>query len=618
MGLFEKALSFQKEKKGLYYKLLEYKKKWEEEPKGLFFKAKKFREQLQETSNQLLHNLPDYKIELQAQKEKDPELYPIEVETKQDFFEDWEKEAKHEIQKTQSKEQSQELERKFLEDDSEILTLPEEIHIASQKRIDYYLAIFDINDELQQIDDFEEFLENLGFLIQEQLGTRMILIFGNKDFPELNQNLEFIFEIGYKPVNFSIPLNDPIFNEVTSSNEVYYISHLEKTLKDQKSIFYRQNEIFKDFSIILLLKQNQEIYSFILLSKPLDQPDYVLDDLEFLRVFNKISLSRIEQLKKQYKLQKEIREIKTFNQYSNILFNFILECSNKKKMVEISDLLQNLLNTHFGITMFSFCVIEPNYGYYKLFSGENISLESIEKFHLDVNSDLISLISNLTSVHPLENFKSYQDVVDNYSETDISLMQHFIIIPMVHLNWLVGFIAIHKLKEKWNSDYEKILLYLSIYLATLVTNLIINEEKELIFRDTFSPVRKKIELAIQKAEEIQTNFSVIDIKIKNFKKLLSTNSISKLDQILRKIIEVINGTLYKQDSLIRLAQARFIIILFNKSKEESQIYLKKLIAKINELNLYYDSPIQASYSYEIFSYPKDADNLKKFLALIEF
>lgn len=622
MGLFEKALTFQKEKRGLYHKLLEYKKKWEEEPKSLFLKAKKFRERLQEATDQIEVNqtsldLPDFEVETQSPKEKDPEFYPIELNTKQDFFENWEQEAKQEIQKLQYEEQNQELEKKLMEDDTEILTLPEEIHIASQKRIDYYLAVFDINDELQQIDDFEEFLENLCFLIQEQLGTRMVLAFGNKNFPEFNSKLDFMFEVGYRPVSFSIPIRDPIFDIITSSDEVYYVSHLEKGLKDQKSIFYQQKEVFQEFSVILLLKQSKEIYSLILLSKPLEQPDYVLDDLEFLRVLNKISLSRIEHLKKQSKLQQEIKSIQTFNHHSNVLFNFMLDCSNKKKMDDVYDLLQNLLHTHFGITMFSFIVIEPNYGYYKLFAGENISVDSIQKFHLDVNSDLVSLISNLTTIHPLMDFKNYQDIIDNYSETDITLMQHFIIIPMVHLNWLVGFIVIHKLKEEWNPDYEKVLLYLSIYLASLVTNLVINEEKKLLFRDAFSPLRKKIELAIQKAEETQTNFSVIDLKIKNFKKMLSTNSISKLDQSLRKVIEVMNSTLYKQDSLIRLAQARFIIILSNKNKEEAQIYLKKLLVKFNELNLYYDSPIQPTYSYEIFTYPKDADSLKKFLALIE-
>lgn len=618
MGLFEKALSFQKKKSGLYHKLLEYKKKWEEEPKSLYLKAKKLREILGNDQQKELI-LPEYPIEKESPKEKDPELFSIDydISSKEDLFEDWEKEAKEEIQKVEYEKQKEELEKKVLEDESEILTLPEEIHIAGQKRIDYYLVLFDIIEELNEIDNYDEFLENLAFIIQEQLGTQSILVFSNKEFPEKSRQLNFEFEIGYKDLNFSIPLKDPLFEYIANTSEVYYLSQIEKKLKNTDSILNQNKEIFRDFSNLILLKDSEEIHSLIFLSKPLNQPDYVLDDLEFLRVLNKISLTKIKQLKKYYKLNKEIEKVKNFSKYSKSIFDFILECSSKKQIDEVYDLLQNLLENEFGIIMFSFILIVPHSGYYKLFAGKNISLESIQKFHLDINSDLVSLISNLTTIHPLENFKKYQDVIQNYTEEDISLMQDFIILPFVHFNWLMGFLVIHKSKSKLDQNQQEILLYLSTYLASLLTNLILNEEKELIFRDSFSPLRKRIESEIQKAEETQSYFSVVDLKIKNLKKLLSVNNVSKLDQHLRKLIEIINSTLYKQDCLIRMAQARFFIILPKKSKEESQIYLRKLLSKIKEDNIFVDSPIQPTYSSEIYSYPKDADDLKKFIALLE-
>lgn len=618
MGLFEKALSFQKKKSGLYHRLLEYRKKWEEEPKSLYLKAKKLRESFENDQEKELV-LPEYTIEKESSKEKDPELSNIvyDISSKKDLFEDWEKEAKEEIEKVEYEKQKEELEKKVFEDESEILTLPEEIHIAGQKRIDYYLVLFDIIEELNEIDHYDEFLENLAFIIQEQLGTQSILIFSNKEFPEKSERLNFEFEIGYKNLNFSISLKDPFFEYVNNPNEIYYLSQIEKNLKNMNSIFNQNNEIFQDFSNLIILKDSEEIYSLIFLSKPLNQPDYVLDDLEFLRVLNKISLAKIKQLKKYYKLNKEIQKVQDFSKYSKVIFDFILECSAKKQIDEIYDLLQNLLEKEFGIMMFSFILIVPNNGYYKLFAGKNISIESMQKFHLDINSDLVSLISNLTTLHPLENFKNYQDVIQNYTEEDISLMQDFIILPFVHFNWLIGFLAIHKTKNKLDQNQQEILLYLATYLASLLTNLILNEEKELIFRDAFSPLRKRIELEIQKAEETQSYFSVIDLKIKNLKKLLSVNNVSKLDQYLRKLIEIINSTLYKQDYLIRMAQARFLIILPKKSKEEAQIYLKKLLSRIKENNIFVDSPIQPTYSNEIYSYPKDADDLKKFIALIE-
>jgi len=90
-----------------------------------------------------------------------------------------------------------------------------------------------------------------------------------------------------------------------------------------------------------------------------------------------------------------------------------------------------------------------------------------------------------------------------------------------------------------------------------------------------------------------------------------------MDQFLRNLIEVINGTLYQHDYLVRSGQGRIIIILSGRGKEESQIYIKKLLSKIKEMNLFLESPIQPNFNYDIYTYPKDADNLRKMLALME-
>jgi len=179
MGLFEKALTYSK-KKGLYHRLLELQKEKEKEPKSLYLKAKLLREQLQNSPNKEELKLPDYTIEEISPKEKDPEIAESQlIEKDVDPFVDWEKEAIEEIQK--SEKEQEDVKQKIIEDESEILTLPEEIHVASQKRIDYYLALFDILEEFQEIEEYEELLESIAFSIQEQLGTRSILVLGNSD-----------------------------------------------------------------------------------------------------------------------------------------------------------------------------------------------------------------------------------------------------------------------------------------------------------------------------------------------------------------------------------------------------------------------------------------------------
>jgi GGDEF domain-containing protein len=253
-----------------------------------------------------------------------------------------------------------------------------------------------------------------------------------------------------------------------------------------------------------------------------------------------------------------------------------------------------------------------------LFSGKNISYESLNKFKIHINGDLIGLISNLTTVQELENFKDYKEIVDNYTEEDLAIMEHFIIVPLIHLNWLIGFFAIHKFKGNTLTESEKeLILYFATMVSPIITNMIINQERELLFKDTFSPLKKRLEQEINKSEELKTSFSLINLRIKNLKRLLGVNTILSMDKYLRQLIEVINGTLYQHDYFVRLGQGNFILLLSGRGEEESQIYVKKLLNKIKDKNIFQESPVQPNFSYDIYTYPYDADNLKKMLALIE-
>ena len=621
MGLFEKALTYSK-KKGLYHRLLELQKEKEKEPKSLYLKAKLLREQLQNSPNKEELKLPDYTIEEISPKEKDPEIAESQlIEKDVDPFVDWEKEAIEEIQK--SEKEQEDVKQKIIEDESEILTLPEEIHVASQKRIDYYLALFDILEEFQEIEEYEELLESIAFSIQEQLGTRSILVLGNSDLiSDKKGSLFYIIDVGYKSIDITIREDDPFLNYLSKFNagEIFYTSKLkellEKDLKD--SVLTKHKEILEEFTVYFPLKNSERIYAIYFLSTPLEQKDYILDDLEFLRVLIKLSITRLKQLQKQYQIKHEIQNIKEFSEYANSFFKFIVDVSSKKTLDDVYDSIQSFLEERFRITMFSFVIVHIEENAYKLFSGKNISYESLNKFKIHINGDLIGLISNLTTVQELENFKDYKEIVDNYTEEDLAIMEHFIIVPLIHLNWLIGFFAIHKFKGNTLTESEKeLILYFATMVSPIITNMIINQERELLFKDTFSPLKKRLEQEINKSEELKTSFSLINLRIKNLKRLLGVNTILSMDKYLRQLIEVINGTLYQHDYFVRLGQGNFILLLSGRGKEESQIYVKKLLNKIKDKNIFQESPVQPNFSYDIYTYPYDADNLKKMLALIE-
>ncbi len=239
MGLFEKALK-QREKKGLYKRLLEERKN----PKSLFLKAKELKKQFdseptlqvqpaEEISKIEEIQLPEYDFEFQSPPEKDLEI----SDSLPDPFTSWEKEAKQFVDEKEKQELNENLISQYVETDDEISSLPEELHVASQKRLDYYLSLFDINDELQETSSLEELFESVAFNIQEQIGARSIVVFGRKDFE--SENVEHILSLGYDEQEVTIPLNDSFFSLIISSDEIYYLKSLRENLQKtkKKSIF---------------------------------------------------------------------------------------------------------------------------------------------------------------------------------------------------------------------------------------------------------------------------------------------------------------------------------------------------------------------------------------------
>ncbi len=622
MGLFEKALK-QREKKGLYKRLLEERKN----PKSLFLKAKELKKQFdseptlqvqpaEEISKIEEIQLPEYDFEFQSPPEKDLEI----SDSLPDPFTSWEKEAKQFVDEKEKQELNENLISQYVETDDEISSLPEELHVASQKRLDYYLSLFDINDELQETSSLEELFESVAFNIQEQIGARSIVVFGRKDFE--SENVEHILSLGYDEQEVTIPLNDSFFSLIISSDEIYYLKSLRENLQKtkKKSIFLideKYKKLIDDFALCFILRFNQKIYSVFFISQPLEQKDYVLDDLEFIRVLIKLTKSKLTVLFKENEKSKEIKNIKKFYESSRTIQNFILEVAIQKNLDDLYEKLEKYLTDYFHITMFSFAKIVPAEGYYHLFSGKNISVDTYKKFQIQINSDFIGLVSNLTTIYNLENFRNYKEIIDSYTVEDISLMEKFIIVPFIHMNWLIGFLIIHKLEMDLAREDEEHLLYLATLLAPFVTNIIITEERELLFKDTFSPLRKRLEYEFHYAEETQGNLSVIDFRIKNLKRIIAINSLQQIEKYLKEIQNLLSETLYQKDYLSRMSQGRFIIILSGRSKEESQIHIKKLLQKIKDTNLFHDSSIQPIFTYEIISYPKDVEKLEKMLALLE-
>lgn len=105
-----------------------------------------------------------------------------------DVFDQWENEARSsaemEVSVDSSKDTRDQLkgDHDYLFDpDSDFTTAPVEAHIASQKKIDHYLALFDISKEISNIIEFDDLWENLLYALMGEVGAETICIFSSEE-----------------------------------------------------------------------------------------------------------------------------------------------------------------------------------------------------------------------------------------------------------------------------------------------------------------------------------------------------------------------------------------------------------------------------------------------------
>lgn len=577
-------------------------------------------ERMEEPDHSEESEFPDLDLEYRASDEKDdPALEsPDESEDQVDPFSSWEQEALEQAEQEAHGLQTSPVpdrDEGFLyEDTHPMTTLPAEAHIASQRKIDHYMALFDLLRELQDVQELEEFWESLSYAILGQLGASRVIIFASHESGK-NELYYPVAYLGVTPGEWVLKPGDEIYDTLQKDSEIHYAQEFQKTTSTISDL---EKEILESINaqIIAPIGQPGSNSGLIMLGPNMEGVDYTLDDLDYLRLLGEMSAGALQRIRQRMKRDEQSEQ----NQVRLELYERILsasrEASQVKNLDDVYDVLLSHLKDDFGVESASLVLLNVPDQTYRIFAGNEISPESLEKFQLPVSSDLIGTVSNLTRLYDFADFRNDQEITSCYSNDDLALMQSYWIVPLINLNWLVGFVTIHR-SRPWTEFDRELVLATAEFFAPILANCIILGERETLFRDPFSPVMERLRQELDRGAQFQTPVSLVEVRVKNLKRLLSLNEPDSVTSFLQDLSRSLGGLLFDSDFQARVGQGRFALILPGRNSQEADIFIRKVQAEFKRLNLLSSSPIDVQYSFQSVTAPEDAREPEKMLAYLD-
>ena len=478
------------------------------------------------------------------------------------------------------------------------------------------MALFDLLRELQDVQELDEFWDALSYGILGQLGANRLIVFAPNDEGK-NQIFYPVAYLGVNPAdNWALKPGDEIYDRLRDKQEIHYTQEFQKgtsTISDlEKEILEAINA-----QVVAPIGQPASNAGVIMVGPNMEGVDYTLDDLEYLKLLGEMSAGALHRIHQRIQRDEQSEQNQTRLELYERILSASRQASQVKNLDDVYDVLLNHLKDDFGVESASLVLLNVPRQEYTIFAGNEISPESLEKFSLPVSSDLIGTISNLTRLYDFADFRENQEITSGYSNDDLALMQNYWIVPLINLNWLVGFITIHRTSRPWTQFDRELALATAEFFAPIMANCIILGERETLFRDPFSPVVERLRKELNRGAQFQTPVSLVEVRVKNLKRLLSLNEPESVTSFLQDLSRSIGGLLFDTDFLARVGQGRFALILPGRNSQEADIFIRKMQAEFKRLNLLSGSPVDVQYSFQSVSSPDDSSDPEKMLAYLD-
>ncbi len=506
----------------------------------------------------------------------------------------------------------------LFEVDEGFTTAPVEAHIASQKKIDHYLSLFDITKEISNISEFDELWENILYAIMGQVGAETICIMSSTSRVSSGAIFYPVSHSGFElPDGWALGRGDEIYDQMANSTGVRYAEEFLTSLQNPISPLERRILENTRAKLVVPLKNMNQMFGIVILGGQVSGDDYTIDDIEFLTLLGEIAAVGVDRVLSRIEFERDTEELRRRNMVHGSMFSLARRASGVKSLDDVYDILTRHLREDFYAESFSVVLLSPRDRRYRIFAGNEISPESIEKFSLDVNSELIATISNLVRVYDLKDFRENRELTGCYTNDDLGLMQHYWLVPLINMNWLVGFITIHRTRIPWTEFHRELMVTAAEIVSSVFANCIIMNERESLFRDPFSPLEERLKQELQKSARFAAPVSLVDIRVKNIRRILEINPAEEVTGFLMSLNRSIASSLFETDFMARVGQGRFALILPGRGRVEAEIFVKKLKADFNRMRLLPGSPIDVQYAHQIISAPDDADEAGKMLSIFE-
>ncbi|MCC6275397.1 MAG: GAF domain-containing protein [Leptospiraceae bacterium] len=584
-------------------------------------------EQAQNLSLEVDSNHENNIIEESPAKEQEQELQSAVGEVKKseddlenivpdELFRDWEKDAAYDAAKTPFRPKSEdpvEERRDYLfDDDSDFTTVPSEIHIASKKKIENYLALFELTKEISRSDSYDDFFEGLTYSLTGQIGCNCIAVFSSKhsEFDILHLVESHGLEVN---PDWNIHKGDELYSIFASETSVRYAADLLTKIPSKEAELLRESNA----EIIAPIRSGERFFGLILAGKNIGGEEYTADDLEFLKISGEISGSFFEKIQEAEKKNQLISHLNEVIKSNEIIISLSRKLSEVRDFDSALDEIIDTFSKELGVMRYTFFIYDKEEGNcYRAFSSNILSLESIQRLNFQRDSEIVGVVSNIPGVYNIAEFRQIRELRQQLTNDDLGFLREFIVIPFINLNWLVGMIVVHETSFPWTNTNREIAVGISEVAAPVLANVMMLKEKETVFRDPFNPIEKRIDQEIADCEKLSISFCLTIFKIQNAPRIINLLGqeffVSFTDYLRNKIHE----NLSEADFFVKVGRGKFAVLFHGKDSEEAGIVIKKIKLKLDE---YEKSPkdFKLSISTHCLTYPKDTKEKSGFLEILD-
>lgn len=487
-------------------------------------------------------------------------------------------------------------------------------HLASKKRIENYQAIFEITKEIASSKEFSDYFDNLVYSLIGQVGCNSVVVLTSTN-PK-NPKWEAVAAQGIQSKDsWYLSPNDEIYSRISDSETVIYAGEFKSSRLPNREL-----KLLNDMGseILVPIRHGQKCFGVLSLGKLINGEEYITDDLEFAKIVGDIAGSVFERVSEFEQMNDNLVQAKEVIEINESVLQSARDFARVRKMDEAYDLLVDNIKNKLGVKQFSFLVLDSETRSDYIVFGSNFILpERAKDFKLSKDSDIVGMVSNVPGVYKLENFREDSELKSIFTNDELGIMSEFTILPIINLNWLVGMVIVHSTGSTWTDTTRDVAVALLETSAPVFANLLILQEKEALFRNPFNPLESRILSEIEKASQMNLNFTVSLFKIQNVSRmvhLVGAGTFARYADALRKTMMDHIGEL---DFFTRVGQGKFAMVLHGKDKEETDVVIKKIKSSFAKKEEAIIGSFRATFRVLNLSYPNDTKDKNQFLEMVE-